>query len=163
MEKHNKEKRALERAAVHHFLRIYNQNHEIRYRLLYQHDKPDAVLQDSKQRKLGLEITHLFYDAEEAKMLLGRSNRTAHGPETLDNWLAELNGLIRKKEEKRHGYESSYPISLLIRNASPVFGMSDLLNAKDGVYRPSNLFQQIWFLSRDGSADWLLIDLLRLN
>jgi hypothetical protein len=159
MLKNNQEKRALEHAAVKIFIEINNLNHEIKYRLLYHQESPDAVLQDSLHRKLGVEITHLFYDADEAKMVLGRSTQSMHGLEKLEKLVEELNIRIQRKESKMDSYSTEYPISLIIRNASPIFGMSDLLRAKHLIYKPIGKFLNIWFISRDGSNEWLLIDL----
>jgi hypothetical protein len=159
MKRINNEKTRMERAAIDLFIDIYNTNHELKYRLLYAQEKPDAVLQDSKQNKLGMEITHLFYDEKEAKMLLGRSEPSFNGPQRLECLVDELNDLIRTKEKKKRAYSEDYPISLLIRNASPFFGMSDILSVKHLLYRPNAVFNDVWFLSRDGTSDWLLINM----
>lgn len=158
----NYEKRDLERAAVKIFIDIYNRNHPTKLRLLYQRDKPDAVLQDSNRRKLGVEITHLFYDSEEAKMLLGRSKGNPHSDEVVELLIKELNNRIIKKEAKIESYSTEYPISLIIRNASPSFGMSDILSVKHLIYKPRGKFVNVWFVSRDGTDDWLVIDLNNL-
>ncbi len=159
-----KEKKSLERAAIELFIAIYNANNERQYRLLYQQERPDAVLEDKLLRsKLGMEITHLFYDAEEAKMLLGRSMQSIHDPESLENLIAGLNHLIAVKEEKRNGYSKAYPVSLLIRNVSPVFGMSDILGIRDRIVRPKAEFEDVWLLSRDAANEWLLLNLEKLT
>ncbi|TDF98822.1 hypothetical protein [Paenibacillus piri] len=159
MAQDNQEKRALERTAVTIFIRLYNQNHDNKLRLLYQRERPDAVLQDARQRMIGMEITHLFYDSEEAKMLLGRSHANIHSLEVVEMLIKELNKRIRTKEAKIDQYESSYPIALLIRNASSAFGMSDILRAKELICKPQGKFTHIWFVSRDGSEEWLMKDL----
>ncbi|MFE5319008.1 hypothetical protein ACFQ88_09895 [Paenibacillus sp. NPDC056579] len=158
----NYEKRDLERAAVTILIALYNRNHSTKLRLLYQQDKPDAVLQDSNHRKLGVEITHLFYDSEEAKMLLGRSRENVHTEEVIELLIKELNNRIIKKEAKINTYSTQYPVSLIIRNASLAFGMSDILSVKHLIYKPQGKFVNVWFLSRDGTDEWLLIDLNHL-
>lgn len=96
---------------------------------------------------LGIEVAHLFCDPEEAKMLLGRSNNKMHGIE-------EFSDLQKQK------YESTYPTSLVIRNGSPIFGMSDLFRDKERIYRPS-IYKNVWFVSKDGNYnDWLMKDIL---
>lgn len=159
MKRRQNEKLALEKTAIQLFIQIYNQNHLDKLRLLYQQEQPDAVLQINEQDKLGLEITHLFYDELEAKILLGRSDQDPYVQETLDHLIEELNMLIRRKENKMDNYSKNYPIALLIRNASLLFGMSDILSCRNRIYKPQNLFTQIWLLSRDGYSDWLLKDL----
>lgn len=153
------EKRDLEREAVKIFIDIYNQNHANKLRLLYQRERPDAVLQDSFQNKIGVEITHLFYDSEEAKMLLGRSKESVHSHEVIEMLINELNKRIQTKEIKIDKYSTSHPIALIIRNASRAFGMSDILNAKELIYKPQGKFTHIWFISRDGTEEWLMKDL----
>jgi hypothetical protein len=145
--KNDREKRALERAAVKIMIEINNHNHDNKLRLLYQQEKPDAVLQDSYRRKIGMEITHLFYDAEEAKRLLGRSIDNIQRLEVIEQMIEVLNNRIQIKESKIASYSTAYPISLII------------LQAKRLIYTPLGKFTNIWFLSRDGSSEWLMKDL----
>lgn len=159
---HNDEKLQLERAAVREFIRLYNGRYSVKLRLLYQHDRPDAVLQDSQGSKIGLEITHLFYDATEAKALLGRRDGSMNGPSgpiTLAHLIAKLNELIRRKESKKQAYDPAYPISLLIRNASPTFRLSEIWAAREHIRKPNDSFLDTWFLTRDGTPDWMLVNL----
>lgn len=158
-EKHKSEKLQLERAAVREFIRLHNVRQPVKLRLLYQHDRPDAVLQTSRGDKLGLEITHLFYDAAEAKALLGRPDGMASGPVTLAHLIAQLNELIKRKESKKQAYDPSYPISLLIRNASPTFQLTEIWAAREHIHKPNDIFLDTWFLTRDGTPDWKLVNL----
>lgn len=157
--RHDNEKLALERAAIREFIRLFNLRHSVKLRLLYQHDRPDAVLQTSRGDKLGVEITHLFYDAAEAKALLGRPDGSLSGPVTLAHLIAQLNELIKRKESKKMAYDPAYPISLLIRNASPTFRLSEIWAARDHIRKPNDSFIDTWFLTRDGTPDWKLINL----
>jgi hypothetical protein len=157
--KNDHEKRALERAAVKILIEIYNRNHDNKLRLLYQQERPDAVLQDSYHRKIGMEITHLFYDSEEAKRLLGRSIDNIRKLEVIETLIEELNNRIIRKESKIDSYSTAYPIALIIRNVSPAFGMSHILSAKPLIYKPLGKFTNIWLISRDGASDWLIKDL----
>ncbi|NHN28434.1 hypothetical protein [Paenibacillus agricola] len=160
--KNDREKRALERAAVRIMIEIYNRNHDNKLRLLYQQEKPDAVLEDAYRRKIGMEITHLFYDAEEAKRLLGRSIDNIQRLAVIEQLIDVLNLRIQIKESKIQTYSNAYPNSLIIRNLSSSFGMSQILQAKDSLRPPLGKFTNIWFLSRDGSNDWLMKDLNRI-
>ncbi|MBP1995314.1 hypothetical protein [Paenibacillus eucommiae] len=151
-------KRMLEREAVRHFIGLYNQLTDNRLRLLYMHDKPDAVLQDSRGRKLGVEITHLFYDQMEARQLFQHQHRSFVCIESFDNLVQELNQLVVRKEAKSAGYSHQYPLALLIRNLSINFGWNDFNQAWDKVRKPSSAFTDIWFLARNHSQpdQWYL-------
>lgn len=161
MDTHNNEKMAMEREAVKLFIGLYNRMSDNPLRLLYQQDRPDAVLEDSKRRKLGMEITHLFYDDKEAKELLGRSDGTPVDweNERIGPIIYNLNELISRKLAKKQSYSEGYPISLLIRNASPVFGMADFLAHQQRVKLSPGVFEHIWFLSRDGGEEWKLAEI----
>ncbi|WP_248912445.1 hypothetical protein, partial [Paenibacillus antarcticus] len=160
MKNHNEEKFALENAAVEIFSNLFNINHKDQYELVERRESPDFVLRDLKGELLGLEVAHLFYDPEEAKMLLGRSDNKMHGTDKFDDLLNAFNRLLKQKETKILKYESTYPTSLVIRNASPIFGMSDLLRDKELIYKPS-IYKNVWCVSRDGNYnDWLMKDIL---
>ena len=67
------EKRLMEIAAIQIFLQHYNQINGSDYSLLRMQERPDALITNSQGVILGIEVTHLFYEPYEAKMLLGRS------------------------------------------------------------------------------------------
>lgn len=159
---HIRQKKALERAAIRVFLLLHNERYTPQYRLLYQQERPDAVLENRLRGQMGLEITHLFYDAHEAMLVLGRTEKPRREPGTIETWLSELNERIRTKEEKFAAYSHRYPLSLLIRNASLEFGVADLRRSRGIVTKPKALFERIWFLSRDGGTDWHLLELKEL-
>lgn len=166
LETHQSGKRAWEREAISLFIRLYNEGtNQNGYRLLFQQEKPDAVLEErgSLRRKLGVEITHLFYSQQEAMSVFGHRSAAApvQGEAQFDHLLKELNLLIRKKIGKRRSYSMSYPIALLIRNASPGFGMSDFIARLGEVELPGDgSFTHIWFVSRDGGPEWKLLELI---
>jgi len=161
-------KKKLEREAVDLFVGIYNQTADNRLRLLYQQEKPDAVLMDSRGNKLGLEITHLFYSEQEARQLFQREHRSiicVESIESIDTLINSLNQLVLRKEAKSSGYSSDYPLALLIRNLSPSFGWSDFNLAWDKIAAPSGAFTEIWLLTKDHSAkeQWHLKSLRRVD
>lgn len=153
------EKKRLERSAIQLFIELYNQKYPVDLRLLYLQEKPDAILQFQDGSKLGMEITHLYYDAEEAKMLFGQSDQLVHGPENVMHLLDKLNAMIRQKCCKREGYTSDFPVSLLIRNTSSVFGMDDFIRHLKKIEVPQNGFDGIWLLSRNGRSEWFLMSI----
>lgn len=160
---HSMDKRNWEREAIRLFIDLYNrEGRGPGYRLLYQQERPDSVLEEKGglRRKLGVEITHLFYSQAEAMRVLKQGGP----PEPVDPGdfsvlLRELNLLIGKKVKKRSSYSMDYPIALLIRNASPGFGMRDFLARRGEVELPESVFTHIWFLCRDGE-EWKLLELV---
>lgn len=159
MKNHNEEKAALEAAAIGIFLNIYNLNHPEPLSIWRRQERPDFVLMDTHHHQIGMEVTHLFYDHLEARRVLGRLNPNTHGEENFEGFMQVLNERLHQKEEKFRKYNQSYPVALLIRNASPLFGMSDVLKHKNLVYKPSGMLN-VWFLSKDGADEWVMKDLL---
>jgi hypothetical protein len=153
------EKRALEQSAIELFIYLMNEHYDINYRLVQMQDKPDALLEDSKGNQMGIEITHLFYDADEARLLMGRLNHRLEGDMFLEKLIMELNKLIIRKEEKIKNYHQGYDLSLLIRNASPIYTMRDFLKARALIKKPKGLFKQVWFLSFNENNEWELYNL----
>lgn len=141
MNNHNDEKYALEEAAVSIYINLYNLNHKDKLEIAERRECPDFVLKNEKGE-------------------LGRSTNEIHGLENSKDYIETLNGLLKQKEKKILKYETIYPITLLIRNASSIFGMSCFLREKDLIYKPSK-YTNIWFVSKDGNYnDWLMKDLL---
>lgn len=157
MKNHNDEKQILERDAIELFINISRAGRGVDYRIIAKQESPDFVLADEFGNMIGVEVTHIFYDSEEAKMLLGRSDRKTHGLENLDGFIAELNIALKKKGEKGNNYEFDYPLSLLIRNASPLWGLSDIEHSLDKLQVPTGIYQEIWILTRDNSSKWYLV------
>jgi hypothetical protein len=163
MNKHEDEKKALEQAAIDIFLELYNANNEVILQLVQQQEKPDALLEDAMNNRIGLEVTHLFYDTEEARLMMSRSELTKPGEEVLDTFIKVINDRIHSKEQKFQDYSHDYPCMLLIRNISLLFGMSDVLGQKHKLVLPRGQFTQVWLLSRDFTPDWLLINLYEVG
>ncbi|MDR6883740.1 hypothetical protein [Bacillus sp. 3255] len=159
MNNHEDEKKALEQAAIDIFLEVYNLNNDVPLRMIRQQEKPDALLEGADAQPVGLEVTHLFYDTEEARLMMSRSELTKPGSEVIGNFIKVINDRIAIKELKFQDYSHEYPCMLLIRNVSLLFGMSDVLSHKHKLVQPKGLFTQVWLLSRDFTPDWLLINL----
>ncbi|URJ58873.3 hypothetical protein [Paenibacillus polymyxa] len=136
MRNHNDEKSALEEVAISIFIDLYNFNRQDDLKVVKKQECPDYILKNTKEDFIGIEVTHLFYDPEEAKMLLGRSTKEFHGLENSTHYIETLNELLKQKEKKIDKYNAVYPVALLVRNASPVYGMSDFLKYKSAIYKP---------------------------
>lgn len=159
MSEHDLEKRKLEKKAIELFVRCFKETYGIEYRLVQQQERPDAIVEDENGKRLGLEVTHLFYDDLEVKMLLGRSEQQTHGLETFENEIKKLNILLEKKGRTGLGYSNEYPCSLLIRNSSPIWTKEDFEGVISRIKPPRSLYQDIWFLTRDRFSAWHLIRL----
>jgi hypothetical protein len=157
MSNHNEEKHRLETAAIDLFINISREGRCIDYHVADKQECPDFVLEDEQGNKIGVEVTHIFYDSEEAKMLLGRSDKKIHGLENFDTFIEELNKAFKKKGEKGNNYKSEYPLSLLIRNASPLWGLEDIEHSLDKLHVPTDVYQEVWMLTRDNSSNWYLV------
>ena len=152
MNYHDIEKHALEKAAISWFIQQYNAARNKNYYLLCQQERPDALLANPDGQTIGLEIAHLFYDYQEAKLLLGRSEPVLHGVETLRRLICRLNQLIVKKHEVGSAYCWENPLLLLIRCASPVFTAEDFTDVHDYLEVPRGVYDEIWMLVRDSET-----------
>lgn len=142
----------LEKAALDWFLRGYHRRKRIRYFLVRLGDRPDAILEAPDGSRIGVEITHLFYDRQEAEMLLGRSRtRGPHGGERFSDLLGELDRLICKKAEQIGEYRCPYPVVLVVRAASPIFSGQDFeaAEARGEIRVPEGAFHEVRLLAGD--------------
>ncbi len=73
-ESHSKKKTLLEEYALKYFIEDYERQTGIKSIIISRQEGPDAVDEINGDR-LGLEITHLYYDKDEARMLFGRSEK----------------------------------------------------------------------------------------
>ncbi|MTI65500.1 MAG: hypothetical protein FH753_02755 [Firmicutes bacterium] len=160
MNEHDRVKKRLEKTAIDLFLTNYNKITKKNYILLRQQEIPDAIIIDDEGFKLGLEITHLFYDSTEAKMLLGRTENIEHKIEDINKLIDRLNRLLKKKRLIGPSYITEHPCILLVRNASPIFHISDFKENIDKIKIPKGVFKEIWLLTRDPIRfKWSLIKL----
>lgn len=145
------EKQLLEYAACQCFLDTYNRLHQTHFELLEHGDKPDFLVRDSQSsEKIGVEVTHLYYDGKEAKMLLGRRPKEPHGVMTMDQLIAQLNSLLYEKVGRAAKYDFEGRLFLLVRVGSPIFDKADFDMWEDEIsVPPFNLFDQIWLLFRN--------------
>ncbi|MEW6178806.1 MAG: hypothetical protein AB1522_02650 [Chloroflexota bacterium] len=147
------EKKRLEAAVVEEFLPQFNEITHSTYSLLEieGHERPDALLEDSTGTRLGLEITHVYHDDQEAKILLGRSHTEFSGLQSFNGLLDVLQSRIRKKQKDANSYPCPYPLLLLVRVVSPVFTWRDFQDAlRNGrIQLQPSAFKEVWLLARD--------------
>jgi len=141
------EKWLMEQTAAEHFVAALNDLYATSYRILEHSDKPDIVIGDiNTGRKIGIEVTHLFYNSEEAKALLGKSGNSPNGPEDIRSFIYRLNQLMEQKAQKAKGYNHQSELSLLIRVVSPVFSKDYFDKFERLIKVPRPEYNHIWLL-----------------
>jgi len=143
----NSEKELLERSAVLLFIDRYNKIFNDELKLFSLGDKPDSIITNARGEKVGIEIAHLFYDAEEAKYTLGRGN--TNSKKILRNYILSLNAILIKKEKKWQDYLCHCchcPVWLLIRSASQLLSYEIIEAYKKDLYIPPQSYEHIWLL-----------------
>ena len=160
------EKEALEEAACLYFIDAYNKAHGTHFEIKEHRDKPDFLAGDhSTSEMMGVEVTHLYYDSEEAKTLLGRSSLPLHpGKEkNFDHLAGRLNDLLIDKVKAGVAYDFGQKIFLLIRVACPIFTKSDFEMCSDWIdLHSGNPFAEVWLLFYSERTD-TFSDLLQIQ
>lgn len=142
------EKQDLEIAACEYFIASYNAIHQTNLKLVQHSDRPDCVLHNTvTDEQVGVEVTHLYYDAKEAKMVLGRLSKQSHGVMTISQLIEKLNSDMAEKINRAAKYDFEGKLILLIRVASPIFDKQDFDMYEDEINVPKlNTFSEIWLL-----------------
>ena len=142
------EKQDLELAACMYFIDSYHTIHKANLELVQHRDKPDCVLRDAVTgEQVGVEVTHLYYDGKEAKMVLGRLSKELHGVMTISQLIEKLNADMAEKVNRAAKYDFEGKLILLIRVASPIFDKQDIEMYEDEIAVPKlNTFAEIWLL-----------------
>ncbi len=158
MKKTRQDKWNLEREAADLFIHSYNALHGAEFVLTKHIDKPDFVATDKELGlSVGIEITHLFYDEDEARLLLGKtSNHVIADEVVLDKLVSVLNNRLKTKSEKAKHYQYYNDMILVIRVASPVFDKATFDALERYISIPqTTVFDQIWLLfhSESGVVD----------
>lgn len=155
------EKYLLEKSAIEIFVKRYNNFFENKIQLIKMQDKPDALLKDSNDNLFGIEITHLYLDATEAKYALNKSNEK-HDCINLLGYIEQLNQLLTQKESKILNYKVSYPVDLLIRSASPLFSKETIELYRNNIKIPKQSIRNIWLLLDNDKYTERWVDLVKL-
>jgi hypothetical protein len=141
------EKWLLEQNAAEFFVDALNAQLGTAYVVALHGDRPDIVIEDTNtHHQVGVEVTHLFYDAKEARMLLGRSGPVYNQSENIESYINRLNSLLGQKGEKAKGYADYGELALLVRVASPVFGLDDFNRYESLIEVPQCDYRYIWLL-----------------
>lgn len=157
------EKWLLEEGAAFDLVEALNLEYGFSFVIVEHEDRPDIVIEDqSSGMRIGVEVTHLFYDSDEARMIFGRSLSNERPSENIEECIRRLNALLLQKAEKARGYDHKAPLALLVRVVSQVFRREDfpIYNAK--IIVPESDFRYIWLLFYDFNLKrWLGLEQLR--
>ncbi|HBY19413.1 MAG TPA: hypothetical protein DEG71_00050 [Clostridiales bacterium] len=138
------EKEWLEKSLISYFIKAINNMHNTNYSITIHRDRPDFIIGDTLQNKnFGVEITHLFYDEEEAKELLGHVPMINSKVENIEHYINILNKLLNKKAHKAKAYDHSHELVLLVGITSPLFTWGDFENSREYIVIPQNDFSII--------------------
>lgn len=156
------EKARLERAAMLMFVRAMRLTYEQEWHIHEQRERPDFLMRGPLQEWVGIEVTHLYHNEEEARFLNGRADEEIHPLTTSDELLDALNRGLAKKALLSYGYDTFERLILLIRVSSPEVRKARVVEYLPRVVVPTSAFDEIWMLFYDYShLDWA--DLLRLD
>jgi hypothetical protein len=108
------EKAGLERAACEGFLQSYNAKYGTSFVITEHRDRPDFLIADAFGEEIGIEITHLYYDLEQAKTSLGRGGQEKlHGIMQTDELITALNTRLASKAAQAAKYNFSNRLFLV--------------------------------------------------
>lgn len=146
------EKVRLEKAALDYFIKAYNSLRGTHLEFKEHSDKPDFIVKDSESNQIvGIEVKHLFYDPNEAKILLGRSAMPNHSLMSSTELVTTLNKLLKNANESAKKYEFKDKMFLIVRVASPVFDKSPFDMFEGDIINLPTIFSEIWLVFYDFS------------
>ena len=142
-----------ERYILNRFMVAYHKQFDVDLIVLEHRDKPDfAVSEGSGGRVLGIEVTGIYQDADEAISEYGVQDAEIKFEGSIDNVLARLNDGLAEKAKKVKLYEFAGQIWLVILIASPIYNSKmDIQSFGSRLVVPDNLFEKIWLIIRDQS------------
>jgi hypothetical protein len=145
------EKARLERAACEGFVQSYNAKYCTSFVVKEHRDRPDFLIADAFGEKIGIEMTHLYYDREQAKTSLGRGEKEKfHGTMRTGELITALNTLLESKAAQAAKYNFGNRLFLVIRNTSPIHELADFEMFEEDIHiPPSHPFSHIWLLCQD--------------
>jgi len=144
------EKHRLEESCLLQFVHGYNKLMRTHLRYIRHQDRPDFIVEDSEStRFIGIEVKHLFYDSEEAKILLGRSKRNNHALMNSHKLIGALNECLKNAAKRAQKYDFDGELFLVVRVASPIFDRSTFELFRNSIVIPTNVFNEIWLIFYD--------------
>lgn len=156
------DKARLERAAMLMFLHALRLHHGRELHIVEQRERPDFLVTDERGRQIGVEVTHLYHNEEEARYLNGRATSGIHPLTTVEELLHALNRGLLNKANLSFGYAAPEGLMLLIRVPSPTVQKATILAHRERLLLHPSAFDEIWMLFYDfDRLDWA--DLLRLR
>jgi len=157
------EKWALEEMAAEYFVAALNRKLGSAYQIVLHSDRPDIVIEDFHTgHSMWVEVTHLFYDDEEARFFLGRSASERPEAEQIEVFIERLNKLLIQKSKKANGYSDARELALLIRVMSPIFGVEEFAQVETLIEVPECRYRYIWLLFFNWKdMQWDLIKFLK--
>lgn len=155
------EKKKLEKSALEYFIKAYPKKLDI----VKHKDKPDFTLEDPLDKsKIGVEVAHLYYDHEEAKILFRRSTNKMHKTMSIDGLIKKLNNLLVDKINKLNQYTDHKKNFLIIRVASPIFDLSSFKMYSAEIHCPPNNYSEIWLiLDSNDNQRWTALYCIKSN
>lgn len=148
------QKQRLERSVLDRFLEAYNQLNGTHLRFRKHSDKPDFIAEDSTcNHVIGIEVTHLYYDPDEAKILLGRSSKNNHDSMYANELIVTLNKRLQNKTESARKYKFKHKMLLIVGVASPIFDKSTFDRYGEDIIIPAGVFDEVWLVFRNFSTE----------
>lgn len=152
MENHNALKKGHEKAVGQSFIDKYNSRIGSSYRLVTSDERPDLIFEDPIRRRLGVEVTTIYYDNNDAKItwdiVRGNSSRGTYGLVNPDEALLTFTneGIEKKCKDFATGIKHNMPCFLVCHGSPPLTDAADI-NRKvlPGIRIPQSvLFAEIW-------------------
>lgn len=138
------EKLWVEESLMNYFIDSMNKMHGLCYSIAVHKDRPDFIIEETKQNKIfGVEVTNLYYDNEDARELYGRGNMVNSKVENIEHYIYTLNQILCKKTVKAKGYDPNLDLILLIGITSLLFDRDDFENSIPDIFIPDNKFSVI--------------------
>lgn len=137
------EKKKLELSAVNDFIAKYKNGS--RLSIVKHNDKPDFTLIDKRSsEKIGVEVTYLWYDADEAKMRLREPG--THNVMTADELIRKLNKCIKSKNLAFQKYKKHDKFFLVILVPQPAFDKSTFDLFEQSINIDNSQYDEIWLV-----------------
>ena len=146
-ELHTREKRKREYSILKSFLKYFNKEKQSNFELKDRREQPDfEIIDQSTGKVLGIEVTDLFYDDDDAKILLGRTNETISNSQYSDALMEKLSCRIKSKEKRAKNYLYTGHLLLIIRIASPIWGKSTFEMFRSDLSISTEIYREIWLV-----------------